>query len=157
MGCLQFCFSFFTQHSSLGPSSFLSIFSQALNTLADDPAYQYTKYKLSDLEWQLIADMVKFLSKFDKFTKAVCSNHSTAIPNVILIFNNLFQFLETVAATPTTLQLIKMAATMALHILCKYYSKTDDTAIFVVSVCEFSFSAITKSFSKFFSSLNFSL
>lgn len=80
--------------------------------------------------------MVEFLSEFDRFTKLVCTDEDATIPKVIPIFNDVFSFLEAVISSPATSHLIKLAARMALHILKKYYAKTDETPIFVVSVCE---------------------
>ena len=96
------------------------------------------KWELSELEWDLLHEIKKFLFIFSRATHHISHNKFPTIENSIPVYNWLMDKIEDFQKDRNVDEIVKIAANYAMEKLKKYYKHTD-ALVYTVSTSKFTF------------------
>ena len=96
------------------------------------------KWELSELEWDLLHEIKKFLLIFSRATLHISYNKFPTIENSIPVYNWLMDKIEDFQKDQNINETIKIAANNAIEKLKKYYKNTS-ALVYTISTSKFTF------------------
>ncbi|KAK0441487.1 uncharacterized protein EV420DRAFT_1650094 [Desarmillaria tabescens] len=94
------------------------------------PKKAVLKFRLDDLEWQFLEELKPILMILAAGTISLSRSGVALIHEVIPMFDGMIDQLDKIIVDVKLLPGVQAAAVQACQVLCKYYSKTDETYMY---------------------------